>query len=79
MINHNVILKALRDKEAAARELAHGCSVYSSNKDSDHDQRIKATRSSATSSAAGERWMAAKDQLETFEDRARAERRGAEQ
>jgi hypothetical protein len=53
----------LQDAELAARIIAKGCNVYSSNKDSEHDQRIKATRSSATSAACGVRWMAARAKL----------------
>jgi heat shock protein HslJ len=45
--------------EIDAREMAKGCNVYSSNKDTEHDARIKATRSGMTSKACGDRWMAA--------------------
>jgi hypothetical protein len=54
----------LQQVELAARRMAHGCSVYSSNKDTEHDQRIKATRSSTTSKACGDRWLAARDALD---------------
>jgi hypothetical protein len=53
----------LQKTELAARIMAHGCNVYSSNKDSEHDQRIKATRSAATSAACGQRWIAARNNL----------------
>jgi hypothetical protein len=53
----------LQRAELDARIMAHGCNVYSSNKDAHHDQRIKATRSAATSAACGKRWMAALDKL----------------
>ena len=53
----------LQQAELEARKMAHGCSVYSSNKDAEHDQRIKATRSSATSAECGERWMEARAKL----------------
>jgi hypothetical protein len=56
-------MSCLQQAELAARIMAHGCNVYSSNKDSEHDQRIKATRSAATSAACGERWMAARAKL----------------
>mgnify|MGYP003655711607 CR=1 FL=1 len=55
----------LQKIELEARIMAHGCNVYSSNKDSEHDQRIKATRSSSTSAACGIRWMSARDKLES--------------
>jgi hypothetical protein len=54
----------LQKVELEARIMAHGCNVYSSNKDAEHDQRIKATRSSATSAACGARWMAARAKLD---------------
>lgn len=53
----------LQQEELSARIMAQGCSVYSSNKDAPHDQRIKATRSAATSAACGERWMVARTKL----------------
>jgi hypothetical protein len=56
-------MTCLRKAELAARIMAHGCNVYSSNKDSEHDQRIKATRSAATSAACGARWIVARDNL----------------
>lgn len=53
----------LLNAERDARLMAHNCPVYSSTKDSEHDQRIKATRSSATSAACGNRWMEFRSEL----------------
>lgn len=53
----------LQQKELEARILAHGCPVYSSTKDAPHDQCMKATNSSATSAACGNRWMDARAKL----------------
>lgn len=47
----------LLGEELEARKIAKGLSVYSSNKDSYHDSRIKATASGTTSAACGKRWM----------------------
>jgi hypothetical protein len=56
-------MNCLRKAELAARIIAKGCNVYSSNKDGEHDQRIKATRSAATSATCGARWIVARDKL----------------
>lgn len=61
---------SLQIRELEARKMAHGCSVYSSTKDSYHDQRIKATQSAATSAACGDRWMALRSELKKTRHRA---------
>jgi len=56
----------LLQNELAARKMAHNCPVYSSTKETLGEQCFKATKSSATSAACGERWMALRRQVNTL-------------